>query len=207
MIRNIVGPKTSVLLVSFVTLICFTILLSGGFSEQSVNLMLRFTARASFVFFLIAFSVSSIYYFYKSKVTKWLLKNRRYIGITFGLVWCMHFLGIALKVWLYPKALAGAFDLNSLLSGGILLATVLLLTVTSSNYVVRRVNPVLWKAVHVVGSFYIFYRFWRNYYSSAEYESIYFVAVVLLVISGLLKLTKYIYEHSPNLKRYEEPKM
>lgn len=200
MITKIQGPKTSVLLVTLVTLICLAILLIGGFSEPSVNLVLIFTARAAFVLFVIAFSASSIYYFYKSDACKWLIQNRRYIGITFGLVWGMHFLAIALKVGLYPKTLVGAFDLNSVLSGGNLLATVLLLTITSSDYVMRRVRPVLWKAVHVSGSFYIFYRFWLNYYSSAEYESIYYVAIVVLALSGSLKFAKYIHEQSNNMK-------
>ncbi len=85
-----------------------------------------------------------------------------------------------------------------------MLGTVLLLTMTSSDYVVRRVSPILWKSVHVMGSFYIFYRFWQNYLGFAEYNSIYYIAVVILAIAALLKLSKYIVEQSKSVRLYSK---
>ena len=73
---------------------------------------------------------------------------------------------------------------------------------TSPDFVVQRVRPWLWKLVHVAGSFYIFYRFWQNYYSFTEYDSIYYIAVALMVIAGTLKFAKSIMEQSQSVKLY-----
>ncbi len=86
-----------------------------------------------------------------------------------------------------------------------MLGTVLLLTLTSSDYVVRKVSPILWKSVHILGGFYIFYRFWQNYVAFAEFNSFYYIAVALLAIAALLKLSKYIVQQSKSVRLYGKP--
>ena len=198
------GPKFVVTLSLIVAVWSALFLIIGGFSEHSLNQMLTITLRFSFLYFIVAFAASSIVFFYKSKFSRWLIRNRRYIGIAFGIAFSMHFLGIGMKAWLYPDPFVDGLHYHRVLRGGTMLGTVLLLTMTSSDYVVRRVSPILWKSVHVMGSFYIFYRFWQNYLGFAEYNSIYYIAVVILAIAALLKLSKYIVEQSKSVRLYSK---
>ena len=200
------GPSLAISLSLIVAFWSLLLLVIESFSKDSVNEMLTITVRMSFLYFIFAFSASSIKFFYKSPFSFWLLRNRRYIGIAFGLSFIMHFLGIGLKAWLYPDPFVEGLHFNRVVRGGLMLGTVVLLTLTSSDYVVRQVRPWLWKSVHVIGSFYIFYRFWQNYYSFSKYYNIYYIAVMLLCIAGVLKLAKYIAEQSKFVKLYGSSK-
>jgi methionine sulfoxide reductase heme-binding subunit len=196
------GPNLAIVLASIVALWSLFFLVIGGFSEKSVNQMLTITIRLAFLYFIIAFSASSINFIHKSTLSRWLLRNRRYIGIAFGLAFVMHFLGIGLKAWMYPDPFVEGLHFRRVVRGGIMLGVVLLLTLTSSDYVVRRVRPWLWKAIHIIGGFYIFYRFWLNYSSFAKYDSIYYIAVGMLVLAAALKVIKYVGGQFMFVRRY-----
>ena len=68
-----------------------------GFAENSnENLMLwaRHTARISFAYFLLSFSVSSLHYFFSNTLTKFIRHQRRYIGLSFALAHTIHLVAL-----------------------------------------------------------------------------------------------------------------
>jgi sulfoxide reductase heme-binding subunit YedZ len=68
-----------------------------GLSEESLRLSLRETARISVAIFLLVFIASSFHQLSRSRISKWLMINRRYLGISFG---ASHLIHLALIVWL-----------------------------------------------------------------------------------------------------------
>lgn len=201
------GSNVTLVLSLIVAIWSLLVLAAGEFSESSVNEMLRITVRFSFLYFIVAFSASSISFFHKSTFSRWALRNRRYIGIAFGLAFIMHFLGIGLKVFLYPDPFVEGLNHRRIVRGGVMLSAVVLLTLTSSDYAVRKIRPWLWTLVHVTGSYYIFFRFWENYSSFANYDSGYYIVVALLLVAAMLKFAKYIGEQAKSVRLYGAPKI
>jgi hypothetical protein len=51
---------------------------------DGANLGIRITARTSAVLFLLAFTASSLYQLWPTPTTKWIRRNRRYLGVGFA---------------------------------------------------------------------------------------------------------------------------
>lgn len=186
------GPGLVILFIILFTLWNSTLLLLGNFSEDSVKQILTLTIRTAFIFFLFAFSASSIRYFIRSDITLWLIKNRRYIGLCFASSFIMHFIAIGFRAWLYPDPFIEGINLPKVISGGALFGTVLLLALTSSDSAVRNVRPTLWRFAHLYGSYYIFYRFFESYLHIIQFGKIYYIAIVLMLIVLCFRTAKFI---------------
>lgn len=195
------GPRLVALSAVLCTLWCLSVLIQGAFTELAVREIMTVTVRCSLVMFLVAFTASSLRYFFKGRFTQWMVRNRRYLGISFAMLFAMHFLTIALRAWLYPEPFIDSLTLPRVVNGGVMLATVMLLALTSSDYVVRRVSPSLWKYTHLIGSFYIFYRFSENYWLFAQYDSSYFIVVGLLALALSIRLIKLAAIYGQKIKR------
>jgi DMSO/TMAO reductase YedYZ heme-binding membrane subunit len=197
------GPKIALVYALLCTIWGSMILLLGGFSEDSVLSLLGFTMRAALLVFVLVFAISSIGYFFKTRFTRWALRNRRYLGISFAIAVVLHFLAIGLRAQLYPDPFLDGFDLARVINGGALLATVLLLAFTSSDYAVRKLGPRLWKFVHLTGVFYIFYRFWDAYWGFLqEGRPFSATAITLLSTSSGFRVLKYFFVLARKLRSY-----
>ena len=62
----------------------------AGTDIGGTELALRMTARASFVWFMLAFVASPLHQLRPSRVSAWLLRHRRALGVTFGLSMAIH---------------------------------------------------------------------------------------------------------------------
>lgn len=71
------------------------VLLAEGSGQDGLGVALRATARSSVVLFALAFSASSLFAISRNPATTWLLKNRRYIGVSFA---ASHFIHLGLIV-------------------------------------------------------------------------------------------------------------
>ena len=68
------------------------IIVFGGWNEAGLRTLVRSSAQTSATFFLLAFSASSLRSVWPTPFTHWLVRNRRYIGVSFGV---SHFLHLA----------------------------------------------------------------------------------------------------------------
>lgn len=55
-----------------------------GVEEEGVRTFVRVTARVAVSFFVVVFSASSLRRFWRTAATKWVLANRRYLGVSFA---------------------------------------------------------------------------------------------------------------------------
>ncbi len=101
-----------------------------GWSDEGLRAAIRVTARSSFLLFLGAFSASSLATFLPSAPTRWLLANRRYVGISFALSHLMHAAAI---VTLAVRTGGGSLSarMAGLIGGGIVYGLIIFMLATS----------------------------------------------------------------------------
>ena len=101
--------------------------------------------------FLVAFTASSLATLWPSAGTRWLLANRRYIGLAFAFSMAWHFSFVAYTIWTFGNPLnAKATALDAI---GFLF--LLLLTLTSFRSFARHLSPVKWRRLHKTGVYVI----------------------------------------------------
>src|SRR5690554_3154225 len=66
---------------------CFSL---WGTGEDGLLHLARYTARLAFLIFLLTFATSAIATLAPSDVTRWLRRNRRYLGLSFALAHFIH---------------------------------------------------------------------------------------------------------------------
>ncbi|MGL4880057.1 MAG: hypothetical protein ACRC8K_03220, partial [Waterburya sp.] len=71
------------------------ILLIQGFNEASWRIAIRLTARTSCILFLLAFCASALRRFKTTAFTNWLVRNRRYLGLSMAVSHGFHAVAIA----------------------------------------------------------------------------------------------------------------
>ncbi|MFC4309935.1 hypothetical protein ACFPN2_12665 [Steroidobacter flavus] len=62
--------------------------------DDGVRGIVRATARSSFALFALAATASAVYYFWPNPWTRWQLRNRRYLGVSFALSLAIHLLAV-----------------------------------------------------------------------------------------------------------------
>lgn len=156
-----------------------------GWSDEGLRGAIRVTARSSFILFLGAFSASSLALFLPSKVTRWQLGNRRYLGIAFAISHLIH--GAAI-VTLAVRTGGGSLTARviGLTGAGVLYAVILFMLVTSFDRTAAWVGPRVWKAGHSIGSYLIFLTFLATYGRLLTESRAYLLqTVLLLAVLGL----------------------
>ena len=160
-----------------------------GWSDEGLRGVIRVTARTSLVLFLAAFSASSLAMLWPSELTRWLLKNRRFLGISFALSHIVH--GAAI-ITLAVRTGGGSLTARVIgLSGaGVLYLFILFMLVTSFDRPAAWVGPRVWKTIHTIGSYLVFLTFLATYGRLASDSRIYLVQVVVLLAVLALRLVR-----------------
>jgi len=175
----------SVALASMVALI----LLALGYSEASVRVVARSTAQTSAGLFLAAFTASSLVRYRPAPSTRWLLRNRRYLGVSFAVSHFVHLAALILLGVHFPEPFVSELNLVTILGGGLAYAFVASMALTSSDRAQAWLGMKRWRGLHVVGSYYIWIIFLQSYLSRAWNEPSYIPVTILFGIAPLLRVT------------------
>jgi methionine sulfoxide reductase heme-binding subunit len=155
-----------------------------GPDQQAMHLILRATARASLVLFLAAFIASPLHAVWPSRVTRWLVENRRYLGVSFATSHTIHFAAIIGLTRMAPERPG----LAVLLVGGLGYAFIVAMAVTSFDTTAAWVGPRRWKMLHTCGVYYIWSVFTLTSLGGAMRDPLSVVSVALLASALLLRL-------------------
>jgi len=149
--------------------------------------------RYALPLFLLAFAASSLARLWPSKTTRWLLRNRRYIGLgfAFGMAWHFSFVGYSIfsfglsESGLTPRGFAA-----DLIGAGFLL----LMTVTSFRWAARRLTIENWRRLHKGGVYVIWFLATYIYLNSLHWgvDAIRVVALGLLIAAWLLRVIAWL---------------
>jgi sulfoxide reductase heme-binding subunit YedZ len=156
------------------TLSIFAALLSGsllllalaGTEEAGVRIWIRATARASVTLFLLAFSARALRQLVRNDATRWLLANRRYLGVSAALAHLLHGIAIGWLFTAWPETYD--VDTTTLIGGGLGFAFYFAMALTSSDAAVTALGKRAWKALHTAGAYWIWFVFALTNFGNVE---------------------------------------
>ena len=154
---------------------------SVGLSEEGVLILVRLTARISFVLFLAAFAASSVRKLWPNGFTTWLLRNRRYVGVGFAFAHFVHLGTLFLLRETYPAVWAELVTPGLIILGGTGYVFIALMTATSFDRTTRWLGARRWKALHLTGGYFIWLVFALTYIPRATNSVVFAPAAVLVV--------------------------
>ncbi|MCE7999566.1 MAG: hypothetical protein HEP70_11960 [Rhodobiaceae bacterium] len=133
-------------------------LLLLGMSERGLQLAARYTVRVSFPLFLLAYLARPLTTLWRSDVTRWLQRNRRYLGLNFALAHTIH-LGALTSYFIY---LGISPDAATLIGGGLAYALMFVMAATSNDRAVKTLGT-NWRRIHSIGLHYLWFIFLITY--------------------------------------------
>lgn len=164
-----------------------------GIDEASLRIALRETARISLLLFLLVFIASPLQRISKSSLSKYLMINRRYLGICFATSHFIHLALILSLIYLYSGGdLLSVAPLNSFIVGGIGYAFIIAMTLTSNNQSLKRLGPKRWKTLHRVGMYYLLVSFLASYAGLLEKDFLFYLPfVIALAFAMVIRLVAF----------------
>ena len=153
------GWRLFAVLALALTALCIWISGMRGFEVDGVRMVIRFTARTSLLFFCLAFSAAALARLWPNGWTRWQRRNRRALGVTFAASHTIHAIAIASFAVLDPPGYAAATSLASYVFGGIGYAFIIALTATSFDRTAALLGARAWRALHLVGGYYLLLQF------------------------------------------------
>jgi sulfoxide reductase heme-binding subunit YedZ len=153
--QRLAGPR----LVGAVALLlgAMTALVLGlhGPHEAGWRALVRATARSSAVLFVLAYAASSVRRLWPSTGTRWLLRNRRYLGVSMFVSHTLH-MGALLAL---ARTSAFVPDVGTLAAGGLAYLLLAAMAATSWDGAVARLGARRWSRLHRVGLHYVWFVF------------------------------------------------
>ena len=156
------------------------ILAFAGTDEAGIRMVIRATARTSVVLFSLAFAASSMRRRWPNTATRWILRNRRQLGVSFAVSHLIHLMAIfALAGWTWTGFLANTPTLT-LVGGGLAYVFIALMTITSFDRTAAWLGPPAWRKLHTTGSYAVWIIFAQNFFVQAFKSAFYWPYAVLL---------------------------
>lgn len=157
------------------------ILLAQGMREDSFRLLIRLTARSSCILFLLAFIASAWQKLKPSKVSQWLLQNRRYFGLSMAISHGFHAVAIAgVAVLTSENMVRDNFGAN------LGYVFILVMTITSFQRPAALLGRRSWKILHTVGMYYLWLSFSVAFGTRIGESWLFYTPWVIVLISALI---------------------
>lgn len=168
-------------------------------SADALGLIIRITARPALVLFGLAFSASALYRLLPNAFTRWQMKNRRYLGLSFAASHLMH--AAALAVWgaMYPDLFLKHTNIGVWIGGGIGYMFVITLAATSFDKAVRWMGARNWSRLHTAGSYYLWFVFTLGLVGRSIADPFYYPFAAFMVSTLLIRICARIAGNRANL--------
>jgi methionine sulfoxide reductase heme-binding subunit len=155
---------------------------------QSLQFAVRATARTSFILFLAAFTASSLAKLWPARLTKALMRERRYIGLSFAFSMLLHAIALIVYIKTAPAAFWIGRTAATNVPGSIGYLMILLLTITSFKTFARLIGPANWKRLHRAGVWFVATTFAASFFTRAHLHPSYVVPGMIMIVAMLLRV-------------------
>lgn len=166
--------------------ICLGLPLADFHSARGTAPMILRSVRYALPLFLLAFTASSLATLCPSPLTKWLLRNRRYIGLGFAFAMAWHFSFVGYSIFSFGLSASG-LTVRGLALDLVGLIFLVLMTLTSFRWVARRLSSANWRRLHKTGVYVIWFVATYIYLNSLRNGvDVFRVAITGLLIAALV---------------------
>jgi len=165
----------------------FAVGLAGfGTDEAGLRALVRFTVRVSFLVFAVVYAAAPLRRLYPSPATRWMLRNRRHLGVSFAWAHGLHGLAIALLA----LHLGDAFEVDAAtaVGGGLAYVLIAAMTLTSFDRTARWLGPQRWALLHRAGLHWLWFIFALNWTASLSVSPAYLPFAALIWGLAALRL-------------------
>jgi sulfoxide reductase heme-binding subunit YedZ len=169
------------------TLLALSIWIAGmrQFEVDGVRMVIRFTARTSLLFFCLAFAAAALARLWPNGGTRWLRRNRRYLGVTFAASHAIHAVAIACFAAMDPAGYAAATSIASYIFGGVGYAVIIAMTATSFDRTAALIGARAWRMLHISGGYYLLFQFMVSFGKRIPDMPLYALFLIPLVVFAL----------------------
>jgi len=188
MTQTFSGWRLTGLLSILLALMALAILITGGMSTDAIRMVIRATARTSLVLFLLTFIAAPAAGFWPGGSMRWLLRNRRYVGVSFAASHGIHALAIIAFAVQDPVLFGEMTSTGTLISGGSAYLFIILMAATSFDRAVAWLGARNWRILHWCGAWYIALSFIVTNAKRTPDMPFYWLPVALVLAAILLRL-------------------
>jgi DMSO/TMAO reductase YedYZ heme-binding membrane subunit len=182
------GPPIVAVVAGALLLLCGTGVAIAG--DDWTLWLTRATARVSLTLFVATFSASAINRLRGGRVGKWLLRNRRYLGLSFATSHAVHAAAFFAYAAHRDLSIAEIVQPATLAGGSTGYVFIALMAITSTDAMTRRLGRRRWQLLHRTGMYVLFFIFAFTYLGPAlAGRPIGVVAIVALAASLGLRAT------------------
>ena len=160
--------------------------LVASWSASTITSAIDTTGRCSLFLFSIAFTASSLHRLWPSTWTRWTLRNRRWIGLSFA---SSHFIHLALILSIslcFPEPFLSDQSKGQWIFGGLGYVFVFLMAVTSNDRSQQWMGMKNWRRLHLTGSYWLWTVFLLTYVKHAKEGGEWFFLPLLICTVALL---------------------
>jgi len=127
--------------------------LDGSNIIESSRAYLRLSGRVGMALFFVSFGASALHRLFNSDWSNYLIKNRRYYGISTGVVLWSHFLVILSLSVTAAEWFRDSAPWFILYPGAAVFLLVGFMALTSNNLAVNKMGAHRWRTLHLVGGY------------------------------------------------------
>lgn len=160
---------------------------AAGGGTDGLRAVIRLTARTSLVLFVMSFAASSLVRLAPSPLTRWMIRNRRYLGVSFAMSHVIHAAAIIALVRADAALFWQLSTVGSVVTGSTTYLVIALMTATSFDAAVRWIGPRVWRSLHWWGAWYIWVSFVFTNGKRVPMSLWYLVPVALLGLAVALR--------------------
>jgi len=185
-----------------ILLIAIVPMVMGSYSEDAIRWGIRRTVDIAFVLFFFSFGASAIHLIAKSRFSSWLTRNRRYLGISFGIAFLTHASLISFLAQRYSEPFLSEINTSVITTGIAAFSLTVLMILSSNNTAVKLLGHKLWSSLHTLGGYYLLAMFCLTYLSKLEHVFFwpYAAAAMSLISLRLYKVIRLLRTKQRNSK-------
>lgn len=158
------------------------------FEIEGVRMVIRFTARSSLLLFCLAFGAAALAQLWPNAWTRWQRRNRRYLGLSFAVSHAIHAVAIVAFAKMDPAGFAEATSPASYIFGGIGYVVIVAMSATSFDRAAALIGPRTWRALHLVGGYYLWFQFMVSFGKRVPAMPLYAAFLIPLIAVMMLRM-------------------
>ena len=162
-----------------------------GWNGETASLLARLTARVAALLFALAFAAAALRRLWRISFTGWLLRNRRYVGVSFAVSHFVHLGTLGVLRAQFPARLET--EVATVVAGAVVYPLIAAMAATSFDRAVRWLGRTRWRALHLVGGWSTWSIFMATYLGRALENPTYIPLVVWMAAVPVLRIAAWRY--------------